>query len=649
MGWEIIDNIRGARGPQGADGATGAKGDTGLRGLAGPIGPAGTIASADAESVAASENAAVIMSGTSEVKHAHFKIPRGLPGVNAVENDAAVATYVGASDSDTRAALDAEYARKGSQPVSVADFGLVYDGVTNVTTQIMAAAVAAAAGSGVVVLPPGVFVADELLLPAGVSLRGSGMGATTLRHTGVGVALLRTQGSISANVATLTASAAVGATTLTLSTTAGLAAGDLIVLRDDFSYTTTDASYKSGEMLRVKSVDTASQVTIYGKVRGSWADLTGAYTVGNSASVSVITAREGVSIADLTLDGLSNAAANMIRVEYADGVSISNVAIRGAGSGIGIRSSRDVTISGCTVRDLTDDVGAGISGYAVYVMGPCENVVVSGNTFARIRHGFTTMGNVYGVPHGVVVSNNAVSECTTTALDTHAAGESIIILGNVITSSNAGISVRSRRTRVDSNLISGLSSHGINVTEQNLAGITITNNVIYGPNGGGHGIAIGAAVRGLQIIGNIIYDAGADGISVSAASSDVTIKGNTVVGAGTGLTGRALIKSASGGAADTGTWVVVENTLRSANATSVSRAIDISNAGVSGATVARNIIVGAYGQAATVVLAVGSFVRENIRADQAAATVAGAKGGNGALASLISALAAQGIIVDTTT
>lgn len=45
------------------------------------------------------------MSGTTEVKHAHFRIPRGLPGVNAVDNDVAVATYLSAEDSETHTAF----------------------------------------------------------------------------------------------------------------------------------------------------------------------------------------------------------------------------------------------------------------------------------------------------------------------------------------------------------------------------------------------------------------------------------------------------------------------------------------------------------------------------------------------------------------
>lgn len=80
-----------------------------FKGDKGEKGDTGTISSASAESVPAGDRAAVIMSGTGAVKHAHFKVPRGLPGVNAIENDDAVAAYVLAVDSATKAALNEDY------------------------------------------------------------------------------------------------------------------------------------------------------------------------------------------------------------------------------------------------------------------------------------------------------------------------------------------------------------------------------------------------------------------------------------------------------------------------------------------------------------------------------------------------------------
>lgn len=129
MAWELADNVRGPKGEKGDTGAVSSvsvatlppdaaatvemTGSTDVhvhfgipRGERGNQGIPGTLSSASAESVAADQNAEVIMSGTTEVKHAHFRVPRGLPGTNAVENDEAFATYVGAPDSATRQTLD---------------------------------------------------------------------------------------------------------------------------------------------------------------------------------------------------------------------------------------------------------------------------------------------------------------------------------------------------------------------------------------------------------------------------------------------------------------------------------------------------------------------------------------------------------------
>lgn len=145
MAWELIDNIRGPKGDKGDPGSissasiatlpagsaatvavTGGtekhvafgvpKGDKGDQGVP------GTLSSASAETVPSGEPAEVIMSGTTEVKHAHFRIPRGMPGSNAIENDAAVAAYVEGADTATRTALkvatDVDAAAAVSDPAS---------------------------------------------------------------------------------------------------------------------------------------------------------------------------------------------------------------------------------------------------------------------------------------------------------------------------------------------------------------------------------------------------------------------------------------------------------------------------------------------------------------------------------------------------
>lgn len=88
----LVGNLRGPKG------VPGDKGDPGDDGKTPQL-------DASATSVDAGQEATVEMSGTALAPHAHFSIPRGLPGVNAIENDEAVAAYVGAVDSATGLAL----------------------------------------------------------------------------------------------------------------------------------------------------------------------------------------------------------------------------------------------------------------------------------------------------------------------------------------------------------------------------------------------------------------------------------------------------------------------------------------------------------------------------------------------------------------
>ncbi|MGX9349159.1 hypothetical protein, partial [Microbacterium sp. KNMS] len=110
---EKLTPISYLRGPEGAKGA---KGDT------------GTFADANAVSVPADQPAEVFLTGPETAKVANFRIPRGLPGVNAVAADEAYAAYVAALDSQTRAALENVFTPKGVFSVNVEDVGAPIDG-----------------------------------------------------------------------------------------------------------------------------------------------------------------------------------------------------------------------------------------------------------------------------------------------------------------------------------------------------------------------------------------------------------------------------------------------------------------------------------------------------------------------------------------
>lgn len=59
---------------------------------------------ASAESVPAGDPSRVLVDRSG---HKHFEIPRGLPGVNAVENDRAVTDHIGDEDDDLKGRADA--------------------------------------------------------------------------------------------------------------------------------------------------------------------------------------------------------------------------------------------------------------------------------------------------------------------------------------------------------------------------------------------------------------------------------------------------------------------------------------------------------------------------------------------------------------
>lgn len=154
----------------------GPKGDPGAPGVP------GTFASASAETVPADESAAVVMSGPETAKQVHFKVPRGLPGVNAVPADEAVAVYVGADDTDSGAAV-MERVRSRQIMLDVRDFGAAGDGVTDDTAAIQAAFNAADAAPGNV----GVFMQGSFLTSAPLTTRSQMDGTqATIEYTGTG-------------------------------------------------------------------------------------------------------------------------------------------------------------------------------------------------------------------------------------------------------------------------------------------------------------------------------------------------------------------------------------------------------------------------------------------------------------------------------
>ena len=114
---------------------------------------------------------------------------RGLPGLNAVPTDTAMASYVGDGGTQTRAALDAwwdSHGKASGSVVNVKDYGAKGDGVTDDWDAITAAITAAgnATTGHVVYFPSGLYrVRRAISVPSYRWLEGAGMGKTTIKLT----------------------------------------------------------------------------------------------------------------------------------------------------------------------------------------------------------------------------------------------------------------------------------------------------------------------------------------------------------------------------------------------------------------------------------------------------------------------------------
>ena len=405
-----------------------------------------------------------------------------------------------------------------------------------------AIAAASAGGGGVVFVPAGTYnLASQVLIPGGVTIQGAGTGASTIvqkywpNPAGVGWlsngdSMIEAQGSLG-TARTCAAVAGGGVAVITgISSTTGLAAGNYLLLASqDYYWSGYPTRYK-GEIVRIKSVDSSTQVTIYGVTRDK-------YTT--SPTVSPITMVANVGISDLSIvngEPGTTHATGMLRFSYCRNVRVVNVEMVGSDfAGVRLTSCNNVLVSQCILRDFTDVSANSQLGYGVLAELATDQVVMDGCYIARVRHAFTTggLGGFAGGPHNIVVSNNVATECSETAFDTHQIGGGITFVGNsAMGCSNAGYTSRSTDTRFLSNSASYCK----------------TGIVVWGESGGtGHGTEIrGNVFRHIWgDFGARVYDAdrvviadntidltSSAGIFVNSAATRLYIIGNRISNTG---------------------------------------------------------------------------------------------------------------------
>lgn len=379
--------------------------------------------------------------------------------------DAAAAASADAASASASATLAAANAAAAATDASILDTrtsGVTGDGTNRASELQTALNALSTLGGGVALLPRGtVRINSQVTIPSNVTLAGHGEGATELLVglTGGGspVQLRSSGGSVPAKgspTTTLTANATLGATTLTLASTTGLAAGDRILLGSATALIPGETNMYLGELVRIKSVDSGTQISIYGYVRDT-------YNTADGAAVWKPTWARGIGLRDLTIRNPSpnTTTTQVTSFEWVDGLRISNVEVAGADNpALGIVACNDVVVSGCRVTDSADSDASSRYGYGVMLSGPCEGVVVSDSHFTRVRHAFTSGGYTghCGQPRRVTVADSTATETTSPSWDTHHAGRDITFANLVTTGSKSSpYQIRSDDTRI----IGGVSTH----------------------------------------------------------------------------------------------------------------------------------------------------------------------------------------------
>lgn len=222
----------------------------------------------------------------------------------------------------------------------------------------------------------------------------------------------------------------------------------------------------------------------------------------------------------------------------ADNVTISgNAVIAPFGRGIGVKADQSsVSVTGNTIKGLRGaDSTAAISFFSSPLAVAGISLSICGNTIEdSILDGIFVDGASTGAPiyENINVSGNVLSNVTNRNILVRNA-DNVNVCNNVITGGVDGILPQQGLVNVcviSGNTIKGVSNDAITSgTAQASLDLVIANNVIEAPTD--RGITISAAMRNVDIHGNVIRASGGIGLALTTAPSNVwRVHDNVTIG-----------------------------------------------------------------------------------------------------------------------
>lgn len=474
--------------------------------------------------------------------------------------------------------------------VSVYDYGVVLDGSAPTGVALQNAMNAAVANGLPLRLPEGRFLADQVNIPDNITILGSGAGSVFVQRF-ADKTILQSAGSYT-NGPVLTETLAKGATTINVANS--YVAGDLLIVRDTAGYVSTDAGYVSGEMLEVLSA-TSTVITLVNPVRGSFASGSG-YTVANGSNLVRVNRKRNITIRDVAFESHPSQQTEMLVFSGVENLHLSGITVlTGQSTFCSFVNCKDVDVDRFNLVNIIDNHATGRPGYGFAIKQACFNVKIHDGFDQMSRHAVTTIGGAYGIPrllsfYGIT----STAPNSTAGIDTHAAGEGVLIYGNLVTGNNSlGVTVRARNVSVYGNQLLGCASAGIIVTESARdvtvhgndiadcgygvrvgsstfvhSNVTVSYNVIKrtklwsGDSASGKAIAVSSAAHdNINISYNHIENVHGSGIIFPALVQSGSVIYNTVINSSTG-SGNAPCIDISGAVSGTGSVDVIGNAVR---------------------------------------------------------------------------------------
>lgn len=525
----------------------------------------------------------------------------------------------------------------------VADVDNYGDGVADATLHLQSLIdEAVTAGGGVVYLPKGTYLVSSTLMIHGdnVTLIGDGVDQTHIigDSTTTGNTPIITVGNANTTDPgyALTVDATIGDASITISTTdaANFAVDGYALVKSQKQVDSESTTKFAGELHKITDVT-------FGVI--SLSDiLYDSYLISESASAAPITMVKNVELKNFSTSSLaatSTLNSGHINAQFVENLTIENVEVGPAwGAGIHVKSCLNVNITDCNIHDIQ---GSSIF-YGISIASASANVTVSSNRIARARHSVLLGGlsgtNAEGVPRNVTVFGNVSTEAATAHYDTHEPCDGVVFANNValgrkdgVATNVAGFTIRGRNVAVIGNIIKHIPGRGIHIFGAQDGHVEIIGNYIANIHTDGVGIIVDSSGTDAHLIsGNTIRDCDDSGIQCNGAVDDLVITGNSIVNCPL-IGGNAAIFGNN-----SQRWVISGN-----------KVVTNNEAVQSSGTSTDWVIIGNSLQGDPVSLVGTNIVFGNL--GQTIPQVTGSKGGNTALASLLTTLDNLGLIDDQTT